>query len=121
MSFEDIFPLEDEANLGCRIDKFSIGHSGLWIRVGNEKGFLCYLYFTPVEYLSAPIQWFGANFSVASNLECENILRRLGYSQEFATESANRLKLYEVEQEAYKIQIIAGTVGMIDEDILAKK
>lgn len=120
MAFNDVFPLEDAAELTCSIDKYAVGHSALWVRIMRNGLLVCYLYFTNVKYISAPMLWKSADFHMAPDEDCRQLLIKMGYPEKLAIEyTTDDLKLYVVEKPDITIQILAKGIEKIDYDILS--
>ena len=120
---KDILQLINSNQVRGRIDKYSIGHSSLWIRVNDHEGFLFYLHFYDVQYLSGMMgHWISINLTIADELECQKFYSDAGFADEFASYMATHSKLFEVRNgEKLDLRIVSAGVSKIDDDILSVK
>jgi hypothetical protein len=111
---DNIFEIENPEAYSCFIEKYSAG--GARLRITAYKGHFeperaISLFFSGVCYFEGPIVWQGANFTVGEPSEALELMRKVGWPEDTATNqidiSSTGLHLFKVKLPKCEVRIIA--------------
>jgi hypothetical protein len=76
----NLFNLPNPMLYRCHVHRYYSGLSRMYLRVfkGQQTTPAFYLLFSDVGYFEGPISWQGADFSIASDTECIELMLKVG-------------------------------------------
>lgn len=118
----NVFELEEPGSCSCQVWSYDKGHSILTICLFSPKGEIrSFISFEGVSYFQGPMWWHGANFKRSDiDVHVDIKVKTQGKKNEFFREWLKTQNeevsigegVFVVEQEEYKVIIMAGIVYM---------
>ncbi len=109
----NIFDLESPQDHYCAITSYRFSHSLMLVTVTRDEfdaHDAFYVTFSEALYIEAPFRWKGADFHIASEEECENLLVKIGYSGETLNLMLKQYHIFFVELPNLRVRILASRV-----------
>lgn len=107
----NFFAIKKPETVDCAVMQYHWGRSQLIVRLKRQNSpEVQFIRFGGVEYVSAPIHWTGAEFTLQPASECLVLLQQVGRAGLFVTEEQLQergISLYTVNLPESQVKIVA--------------
>ena len=102
----------------CSVWLYQRSHSEMVVKLSKSDELSdpdkFYVLFTWVVYYEGPLKWQGEVFQLGSDMECKELLQKLGYTYPDELISSGKFHLYVSHTTEYNVRVIAAKYSKLN-------